>query len=60
LIARFANAFDLEAWDDLTECLTESIHTDYSDLRGTPSETMTRERFVELAAAARREVTRGS
>jgi hypothetical protein len=32
--------------------LTESIYTDYSDLRGTAPETMTRERFVELRRQA--------
>src|SRR5206468_2310114 len=52
LIARFANAFDLKAWDALDACLTESLHTDYSDLRGTPPETVSRQRFVELRRAA--------
>jgi hypothetical protein len=52
LIARFANAFDLKAWDTLEGCLAESVHTDYADLRGTPPETMSRRRFVELRRAA--------
>jgi ketosteroid isomerase-like protein len=52
LIARFANSFDAKAWGDLTACLAESVYTDYSDLRGTPPETMTRERFVELRRQA--------
>lgn len=52
LVARFANSFDLKAWDDLAACLASRLHTDYSDLRGTPPETMSRERFVELRRAA--------
>ena len=35
LIARFANSFDLKDWDGLQFCFTESLYTDYSDLRGT-------------------------
>jgi len=38
LIARFANSFDLKAWDALRECLAESLRTDYSDLRGSKPE----------------------
>jgi hypothetical protein len=41
LIAKFANSFDVKDWDSLQACLTESIDTDYSDLRGTPLETIT-------------------
>ncbi len=36
VIARFANSFDLKDWAGLQACFTESIFTDYSDLRGTP------------------------
>jgi hypothetical protein len=36
VIARFANSFDVKDWDGLEACLTESLYTDYSDLRGTP------------------------
>jgi hypothetical protein len=50
LIAKFANSFDVRAWDDLAECLAESVYTDYSDLRGTPPEAITKADFV----AARR------
>jgi len=32
--------------------LTESLHTDYSDLRGTPPATLSRDRFVELRRTA--------
>jgi len=52
LIARFANSFDLKDWDGLGSCLASSLYTDYSDLRGTPPETMSRDRFVELRRAA--------
>ncbi len=40
LIARFANSFDLKDWDGLQSCFTDNILTDYSDLRGTPPETV--------------------
>ena len=52
LIARFANSFDLKAWDELSACLASALDTDYSDLRGTPPETISRERFVESRRAA--------
>jgi len=52
LVARFANSFDLKEWDHLGECLADSLYTDYRDLRGTPPETMSRERFVELRRIA--------
>jgi hypothetical protein len=52
LIARFANSFDLKEWETLGSCLASTVHTDYSDLRGTPPETMSRERFVELRRVA--------
>jgi hypothetical protein len=48
LLNRFSNSFDLKAWDTLRNCLADSLHTDYSELRGTPPETMTGDRFVEL------------
>jgi hypothetical protein len=50
LIAKFANSFDVRAWDELAECLSESVYTDYSDLRGTPPEAVSKADFV----AARR------
>ena len=52
LVARFANSFDTKAWGDLTGCLADTVHTDYSDLRGTRPEAMPRERFVELRRQA--------
>jgi len=33
-------------------CLAATIHTDYSDLRGTPPETISNKRFVELRRKA--------
>lgn len=48
LIAKFSNSFDLKDWDGLQACFTESIFTDYSDLRGTPPETITASEYVRL------------
>lgn len=47
LIAKFANSFDLKDWDGLQSCFTESIHTDYSDLRGTPPQTVSAVDYVK-------------
>jgi len=52
LVARFANSFDLKDWRGLLGCLAGEIDTDYSDLRGTQPETMSREKFVELRMSA--------
>ena len=52
LIGRFANSFDLKVWDALADCLAESLHTDYSDLRGSPPETLSRHEFVERRRTA--------
>jgi hypothetical protein len=51
VIARFATSFDLKDWSELEACLTESLYTDYSDLRGTPPHTVTATDYV----SARRE-----
>lgn len=56
LINRFGNSFDVKDWDGLRSCLSESIYTDYSDLRGTPPEALTAERFVELRREALQEL----
>jgi hypothetical protein len=56
LIARFANSFDLKRWEDLRGCLADQLHTDYSDLRGTPPEEMSAARFVELRKTALQEL----
>src|SRR5689334_21182524 len=52
LIACFANSFDLKDWRGLEECFTESIYTDYSDLRGTPPETITAVEYTRLRREA--------
>jgi len=52
LIAKFANSFDVRAWDELSECLAESLYTDYSDLRGTPPEAVTKADFVTARRTA--------
>lgn len=52
LIARFANSFDVKAWDELQACFTESLYTDYSDLRGTLPETITSKEYVKLRREA--------
>ena len=52
LVNRFANSFDLKNWDALEQCLCDSLRTDYSDLRGTPPEVISSQRFVELRRIA--------
>jgi hypothetical protein len=51
VIARFANSFDVKDWNGLESCLTDSLYTDYSDLRGAPPQKVTASNYV----AARRE-----
>lgn len=51
VVARFANSFDLKDWSGLEACFTEWIYTDYSDLRGTPPQTVIARDYV----ASRRE-----
>ena len=51
VIARFATSFDVKDWDGLQSCFTESLYTDYGDLRGTPPQTVTAANYV----AGRRE-----
>lgn len=51
-IARFANSFDLKDWQALGECLTDQVYTDYSELRGTPPETLSRDNYVLLRQSA--------
>ncbi len=52
LVARYANCFDLKDWDGLGQCLSSNLYTDYSDLRGTPPETMPKDKFVALRRSA--------
>jgi hypothetical protein len=51
VIARFSNSFDVKDWSGLEACFTESLYTDYGDLHGTPSQTVSASAYV----AARRE-----
>ena len=46
LIARFANSFDVKDWNGLESCFTDSLYTDYSDLRGTPPQTINAAEYV--------------
>ena len=48
VIARFANSFDVKDWNRLEACFTESLYTDYSDLRGTPPQTLSASEYVRL------------
>ena len=47
IIARFATSFDMKDWNGLEACFTESLYTDYSDLRGTPPQTVTGKEYVQ-------------
>jgi hypothetical protein len=47
VIARFANSFDMKDWNGLESCFTESLYTDYSDLRGTPPQTVSAREYVQ-------------
>jgi hypothetical protein len=47
IIARFANSFDVKDWSGLEDCFTASLYTDYSDLRGTPPETISAKEYVQ-------------
>ena len=46
-IARFANSFDMKDWRGLEACFTELLYTDYSDLRGTPPQTVSAKDYVQ-------------
>lgn len=50
-----ANAFDTQEWARLRACLTDDLHTDYSDFRGEAPATVTADSYVE----ARRSGLRG-
>ncbi|MBE0669929.1 MAG: nuclear transport factor 2 family protein [Anaerolineales bacterium] len=52
LIARFASSFDLKDWSALEGCLAPQVFTDYSDLRGTPPETLPAAEYVRLRTEA--------
>src|SRR5258706_5736091 len=48
IVARFANSFDEKDWNGLEACFTESLFTDYSDLRRIPRQTFTASDYVRL------------
>lgn len=52
VVARFANRFDMKDWNGLQDCFTTSLYTDYSDLRGTPSQTLSASEYVRLRREA--------
>ena len=47
-IARFANMLDLKEWEAVQDCFTAMVYSDYSDLRGTPPETIPASEYVRL------------
>jgi hypothetical protein len=47
VIARFANSFDIKDWNGLEACFTESLYTDYSDLRGTPPQNISANEYTQ-------------
>lgn len=57
LIARFANCFDTKDWQSLQDCLTGAVYTDYTDLRGTPPETVSSEAYVATRKESLRNLT---
>jgi|HigsolmetaAR201D_1030396.scaffolds.fasta_scaffold02426_12 3-phenylpropionate/cinnamic acid dioxygenase small subunit len=56
LIARFANCLDAKAWDELSECLAESVYTDFSEPHGRLPESLPRRELVESQRAALEDV----
>ncbi|HZJ23779.1 MAG TPA: nuclear transport factor 2 family protein [Anaerolineales bacterium] len=46
LIACFANSFDVKDWNRLESCFTAWLYTDYSDLRGTPPQTISAAEYI--------------
>ena len=48
VIARFATSFDVKDWSGLEGSLTESLYTDYSDLRGTPPQNVSASEYAAL------------
>lgn len=52
VIARFATSFDVKDWNGLQACFTESLFTDYSDLRGSPPQTISAADYVAARRSA--------
>lgn len=47
VIGRFANSFDVKDWNALEACFTETLYTDYSDLRGTPPQNISAAEYTK-------------
>jgi hypothetical protein len=45
-IARFMTSFDSKDWVTMRAQLADAVHADYSDLRGTPAQTVAADAFV--------------
>lgn len=52
VIARFATSFDVKDWDGMQTCFTDELFTDYSDLRGTPPQTISAADYVAARSKA--------
>jgi len=46
LIVCFANSFDVKDRSNLESCFTDLVYADYSDLRGTPPESISASEYV--------------
>jgi hypothetical protein len=51
-LSRFMNCFDRKDWVGMTPLLADSIHVDYSDLRGEAPRTIAATEFVEARRSA--------
>ena len=56
-IVRWASALDAKDWGAARACFTDEVETDYADLRGTGSERLSADAFVELRRAALERLT---
>ena len=52
VIGRFANSFDVKDWNALEACFTETLYTDYSDLRGTPPQHISAAEYTKQRRAS--------
>jgi len=56
-IVRWASALDAKDWGAARACFTDEVETDYADLRGTGSERLSADAFVELRRTALERLT---
>jgi 3-phenylpropionate/cinnamic acid dioxygenase small subunit len=56
-IVRWASALDAKDWGAARACFTDEVETDYADLRGTGSERLSADAFVELRRNALERLT---